>query len=127
MRMTRRKFKLGVLSLAVLSLGVAAAKGGRPGASGPSAARLEADLAAGLAENPTNAVFTVPAFERHAEPGGRVRLEAQVRLDWDPGMRLRVIHATGPTTEEAYQMLRGAAAKLFLGVVPGFERPPVAP
>jgi hypothetical protein len=126
MRMTRRMFKLGVLSLGALSLGVAAAGGARHVADAPSAARLEADLADCLTSNPTNAAFTVPAFERQALSRDMVRLEAQVRLDWAPGMRLRVLHATGTTAEDAYGALRKAAVDLFVGVVPGFERPAIA-
>lgn len=127
MRMTRRMFKLGVLSIGALSLGVAAAGGARHVAAGPSAARLEADLAARLTRNPAKAAFTVPAFEQHeASQDGLVRLEAHVRLDWAPGMRLRVLHAAGPTAEDAYGALREAAVNLFVGVVPGFERPTTA-
>ena len=127
MRMTRRMFKLGVLSIGALTLGVAAAGSARHVAGGPSAARLEADLAARLTSNPAKAAFSVPSFERHeASQDGLVRFEAHVRLDWAPGMRLRVLHAVGPTAEDAYGALREAAVDLFVGVVPGFERPATA-
>ena len=116
MRLSRRLFGAGLVSL--VSAGLARAGAACP--AFPSAARLEADLAARLVSNRSGAVFTVTAFAVTARSPGVVDLGADIRLDWEPGVRTTRLSATAPTAEAAYAALSAGADAAFVGVVPGY-------
>jgi hypothetical protein len=116
MRLTRRLFGTGLFGLAAgLGLGL----GTRALAERPTGARLAEALNARLVTNPTGARFAVHAFSASAEPS-HLRMAANIRLDWAPGMRTRYLEAVGPDESAAWAALLGAAESEFAGVVPGF-------
>lgn len=119
MDVTRRTFGAGVLSL-----GLAGGLGsGLKALELPWNLRLEADLQASLAANPSRAVFSVQGLDVVTGDGLRSqRMIALVRLDWRPGFRQQNFEAFGRTAEEAYAALRDAAFEEFARVVPGMAR-----
>jgi hypothetical protein len=118
MRLTRRVFGTGLLGLGVgLGLGL----GGRALAARPTATHLAEMLNGALASNPSAARFAVPTLTVTGDSGA-IRMLAEVRLDWSPGMRMRRIAAEGATEEAAWRALVLGAVAEFDGVVPGFGR-----
>jgi hypothetical protein len=116
LRLTRRLFSTGLLGLAAgLGLGL----GTRALAERPTGARLAEALNARLLTNPTGARFAVVTFSATAEPA-HLRMAADIRLDWAPGMRTRYLEAVGPDESAAWAALLRAAENEFAGVVPGF-------
>jgi hypothetical protein len=116
MRLTRRLFGTGLLGLAAgLGLGL----GTRALAGRPTGARLAEALNGRLLTNPTGARFDVRALSASAEPS-RFRMVADIRLDWAPGTRTRLLEGAGPDENGAWAALLAAADNEFAGVVPGF-------
>lgn len=114
MRITRRTFGTGVVGL-----GLAGALAAPVFAEPPSAGRLSDELNRRLVENPAQARFDVTAFD--VRRGGAVRMVAEVRLDWAPGMRVRRVEGAGSSDAEAWGLLVAASMAEFAGVVPGFD------
>ncbi len=114
MRITRRTFGTGALGL-----GLAGALGAPVFADAPSAARLSEELNRRLVENPAGARFAVTAFD--VRRGGAVRMLAEIRLDWAPGMRVRRVEGAGSSDAAAWDRLVAASLAEFAGHVPGFD------
>jgi hypothetical protein len=117
MRLTRRLFGTGLLGLgAGLGLGL----GTRALAERPTGARLAEALNRRLVTNPAGARFDVPAFAATPESAG-IRMVADIRLDWTPGMRARRFAGAGADEAAAWSALLAAAVTEFAGTVPGFD------
>lgn len=121
MGVTRRIFGTGLLGLGVgLGLGL----GARAAAERPSAARLADALNGKLGTNPFQARFDVPRLT--VTSGSVTRMEADIRLDWTPGMRTRQIVGVGSDADAAWHALLEDALAGFADTVPGFAAGPAS-